>query len=277
MHSATVDAQTATGSQAGNRHELIVTWQHPLERSMEPIGKLAFDGHAYSFDYLDTAKTLKDFRPLLGFEDFGRHYVSQELFPIFEERVMDPQRPDYERYVRDLNLPSDASPWEQLASSGGGSESDTLQLYPIPHYSDGVWQCRFLINGSRYLLEKQVEIDGVTLESYEGEVFEEILDSLRPGQELRVVHEDSNKSSATAMLALVLEDKPIGWVPNWLAAEILPLVSDADFTFVVEQVNPASAGWHLRILARFIVGLPADHRFFAGPSWGTPFLSELDV
>ena len=115
-----------------NESRLIVSWQHPDVRAMEPVGMLSFDGATYRFEYLERARTLGGFQPLLGFPEIGRLYDSDELFPLFAQRAMDPRRSDFERYVRDLALDAQSTPWEQIARSGGGREGDTVQLFAIP-------------------------------------------------------------------------------------------------------------------------------------------------
>ena len=109
----------AVAREPGNRsaktaRRLVVTWQHPADRNIEPVGFLDYDGQCYRFGYIRHALSVKDFRPLLGFRDLYRAYSSEDLFPLFAQRVMDPRRPDYQRYVERLGLPEEASPWEQI-------------------------------------------------------------------------------------------------------------------------------------------------------------------
>ena len=109
---------------------LVVAWQHPEERSIQPVGLLTWDGIGFKFAYIRNVLSVRDFRPLLGFEDLYRSYYSEDLFPLFAQRAMDPRRPDYQRYVQTLGLEGDPSPWEQIARSQGRREGDTIQLFP---------------------------------------------------------------------------------------------------------------------------------------------------
>jgi len=88
----------------------VAQWQHPVERSIEPVGFLTYDGHTYRFAYVRNALHVEDFRPLLGFADLHRSYSSTELFPLFAQRAMDPRRPDYHRYVERLGLEGEPGP-----------------------------------------------------------------------------------------------------------------------------------------------------------------------
>lgn len=132
--------------------ELLVIWQQPSTRAMIPVGVLKFDGETYAFEYLLNVAHVAEFRPLLGFRDLTKRYESDELFPLFHERVMDPTRPDFVRVLDELSLdPASATPWEQLVRSGGSSEGDTLQVTPFPRESTEGWTCTALAAGVRYL------------------------------------------------------------------------------------------------------------------------------
>ena len=136
---------------AKTARRLVVTWQHPADRNIEPVGFLDYDGQHYRFGYIRHALSVKDFRPLLGFRDLYRAYSSEELFPLFAQRVMDPRRPDYQRYVERLGLDEEASPWEQITRSQGRRQGDTIQLLPQPTTDGETLTCVFLVNGVRHV------------------------------------------------------------------------------------------------------------------------------
>lgn len=253
----------------GSISKLVVTWQHPILRDISPIGLLGFDGREYSFTYLASAPDVVDFRPLLGFPEFERRYTSETLFQLFLQRAMDPRRPDFLRYVEDLGLADDASPWEQISRSGGTRESDTLQLFPIPRFTGEGWTCYFLVHGTRHLLEKDVMVGESTHLKYSADALEQVLGHLSKGDKLQVEHEVSNKSSAHSLLATNVEGEPVGWVPNWLAAEILQLQAEGLLSFVVDRVNPSQAGWHMRLVVKVVADCPEEYAFFVGPTWTT--------
>ena len=115
------DALTAPSASANRFNDLpqrfVVAWQHPDRRLIEPVGLLTCDGEAYRFAYIRNALHVQDFRPLLGFADLYRNYVSDGLFPLFAQRAMDPRRPDYQRYLDRLGLEGEPGPLEQIARS----------------------------------------------------------------------------------------------------------------------------------------------------------------
>ena len=249
--------------------QLVVTWQHPILRDISPIGLLGFDGHEYSFAYLASAPDVVDFRPLLGFPDFERRYTSETLFQLFLQRAMDPRRPDFLRYVEDLGLSDDASPWEQISRSGGARGSDTLQLFPVPRFTGEGWTCYFLVHGTRHLLLKDVMVGESTHVKYSADELEQVLDSLSRGDNLQVEHEISNQFSKHALLATNVKGAPVGWVPNWLAAEVLQLQAGGLLSFEVDRVNPPEAGWHMRLVVKVVADCPEEYAFFTGPNWAT--------
>jgi hypothetical protein len=256
-------------SDQGSDSRLVVTWQHPFDRDISPIGLLSFDGHKYHFRYLRSAPTVEGFRPLLGFPDYEQLYTSETLFQLFAQRAMDARRPDFQRYVEDLGLGEDASPWEQIARSGGSRGSDTLQLFPAPHWVGDGWVCYFLVHGMRHLLEKSVVVGDIVHASYSPGELEQVLTGLSVGEELRVEHEVTNKASLHALLATNSDDDPVGWVPDWLAAEVIQLQSDGCLSFHVDKVNPPEAGWHMRLVVKMHADCPESFEFFAGDAWST--------
>src|SRR5690349_10311154 len=131
-HDVLASTHEPRGQQAETGRRLVVAWQHPDKRSIEPVGFLSYDGDRYRFGYIRNALTVEDFRPLFGFGKLDVSYEADDLFPLFAQRAMDPRRPDYQRYVRRLGLEGEPTPWEQNARSQGHREGDTIQLFPEP-------------------------------------------------------------------------------------------------------------------------------------------------
>src|SRR5262252_3742823 len=109
-------ATAARSSEAPGR--LVVAWQHPIERSIQPVGFLNRTDDAFTFGYIRNAKAVHDFPGLLGFDDLYRTYESPELCPLFAQRAMDPRRPD----TTDMS-----TRWDLKASRGRGSRSQGLR------------------------------------------------------------------------------------------------------------------------------------------------------
>ncbi len=245
---------------------LIVTWQHPDSRWIEPVGFLSYDGELYSFDYIRHALQVADFQPLLGFGDVHHSYKSEILFPLFAQRVMDPRRPDYHRYVERLGLTEDASPWEQIARSQGRRQGDSLQLLPEPVISDENLTCLFLVNGMRHVPSRPVTLGGRQLRVTSEQV-ESALSELRPGDPLRLISEPSNKFNPLAIMVTGSSSTPLGWVPNLLVEDLNRLLALTAVQVTAVHINGPDAPWHLRLLAQLSATHIGNFRFFTDNRW----------
>lgn len=246
---------------------LVVAWQHPEDRCIEPVGFLSFDGREYRFAYIKNARRVKGFRPLLGFDDMDQTYSSGDLFPLFAQRAMDPRRPDYQRYVERLGLEGEQpGPWEQIARSQGRRQGDTLQLFPEPEVHGDELTCLFLVHGVRHVHKKPKILNGQIIEVTRAQV-EEALAGLRRGDPLGIVPEPQNDANAQAVIVMGTSTVPVGWVPDLLVADLHRLLSRADVSVTVEQVNGPEAPSHMRLLARLSAAPADDFRFFTDERW----------
>lgn len=244
---------------------LVVAWQHPIDRKISPIGFLTYDGAAYRFTYIENALRVKDFRPLLGFPNLGGSYSSDELFPLFAQRAMDPRRPDYQRYVERLGLAGEPGPWEQISRSQGRRQGDTLQLLPEPTLDNDTLTCLFLVHGMRHAHEEPRVLAGreiwVTREQVEG-----ALARLKPGDQLMLAQEPGNRINPLALMVVGTE-VPVGWVPDLLVDDLQHLMRSVHVQALVEHVNGPDAPWHMRLLVRLRAAPAGDFRFFTGEQW----------
>src|SRR5674476_58373 len=202
-----LSGEVASSPQAAGttRRRLVVAWQHPTERSICPVGILSFDGSRYRFHYIANVRSEADFRPFLGFPDFAATYESDHLFPLFSQRAMAPRRPDYRRWVTRLGLDDDATPWEQIARSGGRREGDTIQLFPVPRIDEGLLACSFLVHGIRHIPESSLTY-GQENHTISRDELEEELSRLHPGDRLLLADEPHNPFNPRAILTTTAAD-----------------------------------------------------------------------
>lgn len=250
---------------------LVVAWQHPVARSIHPVGFLTYDGRIYQFTYIRNALGIEGFQPLLGFADLRRGYSSEELFPLFAQRAMDPRRPDYQRYVDHLGLVGEPGPWEQISRSQGRRQGDTIQLLPEPTLSGDDLTCLFLVHGVRHAHEEPRTLNGQEISVTRRQV-EAALARLEPGDQLALAPEPGNPVSPLAIM-VIGSSVPVGWVPDLLAEDIHALQRRATVTVTVEHVNGPDAPWHLRLLARLQASPAGGYQFFAGEQW-TPLSGQ---
>jgi hypothetical protein len=231
---------------------LVVAWQHPTSRLIAPVGLLEHGADVYRFRYLRRAAELPDFQPFLSFPLWDHTYTSRWLFPLFAQRIMSPRRPDFQQFLRQLDLDENATPWEQLARSEGRSSGDTVQVFPIPSVrDDGSTTCRFLVHGVRHVARGP-------------------LPPLITGEGLVLRDERDNPVNPAAVLVSNTAGRPLGYVPD-LLIEYLNVVrsSGHPMSLVVEHVNGAEAPPHLRLLVRLDGATPAGYRPMTGESWAT--------
>jgi hypothetical protein len=80
-------------------------------------------------------------------------YESPTLFPLFSNRLLSKNRPEYHDYLRWLDIQTEISdPIEELAKTGGMRATDSLIVFPCPESeSDGRYRISFFGHGIRYL------------------------------------------------------------------------------------------------------------------------------
>lgn len=215
---------------------LLVVWQNPATSRFVRVGELdeLADGRM-AFSYLDTAAADSDFFPLDEFPDLSRSYVSDGLPGFFANRVMSTQRDSYGSYRGWLGLGEAGAdtPTEVLARTGGPRATDTFHIVDLPGVTKGRFESRFFVSGIRHVREADSR-----------------LQSLEIGAELELRPQPDNPVNADAMLVDVRKGLEVGWVPDWLVAELHTLREQGHaLRCFVERVNP-DAPAHLRLLVR---------------------------
>jgi hypothetical protein len=272
-HDVLAAAHEPRDREVAAERRLVVAWQHPEERSIEPIGFLTYDGHVYRFGYIRNSKRVKDFRPLMGFHDLDAKYESADLFPLFAQRAMDPRRPDYQRYVERLGLAGESTPWEQIARSQGRREGDTIQLFPEPTTEGDTVRCRFLVHGTRHAHRDAKILDGTRIEVTREQVQEAVSD-LREGDELLIVPEPENPKNPQALVVAARPLVPVGWIPDLIVEDLHQLMSRAHVTVTADRINGPDAPAHMRLLAGLRASPAPGFRFFTGERWQPLFTDD---
>ncbi|HFE38157.1 MAG TPA: restriction endonuclease, partial [Gammaproteobacteria bacterium] len=85
---------------------LFIAWQDPESRQWAPVGRLSQRGGRFHFVYTQGAKDFSNFTPFGRMSDLSAEYVSDELFPLFKNRVLTKSRPEYAQYLKWLGLDS---------------------------------------------------------------------------------------------------------------------------------------------------------------------------
>lgn len=229
---------------------LFLAWQHtrpdPARRAVSrawfPIGRLDAEPakNFYRFTYTEGARRAEKeggFAPLDSFPDLRGVYESAELFPVFRNRLIQPNRDDYREYLARLGIEGDeADPMEILAVSGGTRQTDNLEVFPkIMKHRDGSFSCRFFLHGWRHVnMAAQAR-----------------LDSLKPGDALRVSLELNNPATGAAIQLQTADDyHMLGWAPRYLILDMLATIANApnEVEASVLRLNPPPAPGNQRVL-----------------------------
>lgn len=232
--------ETAVGTAAEDVPErrLIVVWQDPVARTYHKVGYLEiYDGPWFRFRYdSDAIAELDNFEPFRNFPDDAYVYESAELFPFFNNRVLSRKRPEYSSLLRAVALGEDASPIEILERSGGGRETDTIQVFTVPEAdASGTVDFVFPAHGIRYL-------DGAA----------ERIEQLSPGDMIQFEDDPSNEYNSQALL--LASGQRLGWIPEFLVSAVRSLTTNyGAYQLTVEAANGPDVPFHFRLLCRLRV------------------------
>jgi hypothetical protein len=240
---------------------LIVTWRKPSDRAYIPLGRLISglgpDQPEFEFAFLNGVEDAlsQGLGPLLAFPDITRVYRSDALFPFFQNRVMQPSRPDYSEFVRSLALePDHATPMDILIRTGGGRVTDPFEIFECPVRNEILqsYKTHFLVHGLSHLSDLSLHR----------------ISTLEPEQRLYVMHDCQNEYDDRA-LALRTDDRVIvGYLPGFLLGEALQLWNQCqDILCQVAKANPPTLPLQQRLLCRLETCWPEEHRPFAGKSF----------
>lgn len=220
---------------------LFLAWQdQAASRRWFPIGRLDADMSRplYRFRYIrgaEDARLQAGFPPLDDFPEFAGDYRSGELFPLFKNRVMTPGRPDFEDYVKQLDLSTGADPIEILAVGGGARATDAFEVFPkLVRQSDGTLKCRFFLHGWSHLSPHA----------------QRRLERIEPGASLNLALELTNPTTNIALQVQTIDYVMIGWAPRYLVRDLATPIANGEAISKPElfgstrfRLHPSSACW----------------------------------
>jgi hypothetical protein len=249
---------------------VFLAWQDPERRQWYPIGRLTSSGGIYSFVYTEGAKEAQEqaaFQPLASFPTLYTTYESEQLFPLFTNRVLPRSRPEYQEYLEWLSVPANEhDPVAILARSGGRKVTDSLEVFPRPERDPaGEYQTHFLIHGLSHMPESSVDRAS----------------RLTAGEPLLVMRDIQNPRDPDAVALRTSEVVErdlhiVGYVPRYLRGDFLKLIDmGSSARVVVERVNPPPAPVQLRVLCKATMEWPAGFEPFSGPEY-RPVVPEYD-
>ncbi|ELY6402219.1 HIRAN domain-containing protein [Cronobacter sakazakii] len=209
-----------------NTNSVYVAWQAPDTRDWHVVGNLQERNSGYVFKYTKGALKSPKFTKFSGMTDVRETYVSEDLFPLFKNRLLSPRRPEYPSFIKWLGLKDDSvNPIDILARSGGLRSTDQLQIFKkIEVDSEGKFEHFFFLHGLSYL----------------NSMANERVSELQHGQTLRLCLDLQNEYDGDAVV--VRADKPaeiVGYCPRYLSNDIKKmLLNDSKaITLTVEKIS----------------------------------------
>ena len=172
--------------------------------------------------------------------DLEQVYESEELFPLFENRLLSKSRPEYDQFLYwggfDADNPPD--PISILGVTEGIRETDGIEVFPCPRPdSSGCCLNKFFLHGVRHMATDAIRR----------------ISGLQKDERIILEPEPSNNYDANAMAVWTLDrSHKIGYVPRYLAHEVRRLNEECRSDIVslaVERVN-SDAPLQQRVLCR---------------------------
>jgi hypothetical protein len=226
---------------------LFVAYQDTVSRTWTPVARLTHDGKYYHFSYTRGAKNLPDFVPFGRMNELDAEYVSEEIFPLFKNRLLPKSRPEYKDYLNWLGLSGVSHDvLEELGRTGGLRATDSLELIPCPEpTSSNQYEVYFFCRGLRHM---SADSQARSL-------------ALVKGEQLYLTKDIQNVSDGMALILRTEEPVTlVGYVPRYYSAEFSRLIDlvGADAPKVtVEKVN-ADAPVQYRVLCKFSAPWPVQ-------------------
>jgi len=232
---------------------LYLAWQDHKSRQWFPVGQLDADQSVqpttYEFSYIsgvEDARKAAHFFPIVGFPELQERYHSDDLFPLFRNRIMNASRPDRPEYLRRLSLDENADEVTELAMSSGLKHTDNFLVFPpLIAGREGRFTYRCMVHGLRHR-ERQTILR---------------TESLQPGEALNLSPQTDRPSATLAIMVSTEDGLHIGWLPRYLVDDLQQdgdwIVADAKA--VVVQVNLDAPLSH-RLLINISGKLPPGFR-----------------
>lgn len=234
---------------------IFLAWQDPQSRRWFPVGRLWREGTDYRFGYLqgfsDAAREA-GLAPLPSFPEPGKVYASENLFPLFRNRVMNAAREDFESYLERLGLvrgsDGDRLMFDILARSRGIRSTDSFEIFPLPLVEgDASVQYRldFFVHGVRHTPDAaQAAAQG-----------------LESGARLYLLADLQNPEDPRALALRTPNRHLVGYLPRYYCADLHDLMASGERVDVtVLRVNPPPAPPQQRLLCRVASEWPFERQ-----------------
>jgi hypothetical protein len=236
-------------------NSLFVAWRPPMPDQMgwRPVGRLEHDVGLFRFWYTQGAQK-PGFRPFAQMERLDQVYESDELFPLFANRLLSKSRPEYESYLRwsGFDVDNAPDPIVILGVTEGIRQTDAVEVFPCPvPDADGCYFNKFFLHGIRWLPE--CVIDRIS--------------ALQEGERLKLMPDLQNEHDPQAVAVRTEAERTlIGYVPRYFANDVWHLFRQCEVDFIelyVARVN-RDAPLQNRVLCRMHACWPEEFQPCSG-------------
>jgi len=223
------------------------------------VGVLTKVEDLYEFRYTEGAKRLTGVAPFPGMPHLDSVYQSQELLPIFKNRLLSKRRPEYKTWLSWGGFHADPGPNAMaiLATLGSRRAADSLELYAGPQrLATGDACVQFFLHGVRHYQTA------------------ETLERLTSGMALSLRPEDDNQFDRYAVAVDDKTECKLGYVPRYLTQDIRYLIENCpdEVQLSVKQANADAPTQH-QILCELQSCWPDGFEPCSGPDF-QPVLHE---
>ncbi len=208
--------------------KLILCWREPDSREWIAVGKLWKDNSQYRFCYtkgVEKAEKSNNFMMFGQMIEKDKVYVSDELFPIFKNRLLQKSRPEYSEYLSWLGLNKNLSPLDELSRTNGVRATDSLQLFEIPKKENGQYTAYFFTHGISHLPKNYVDR----------------ISSLKQGDRLYILKDIQNKIDKYALMLRTEEPVELmGYCPRIYTQDLTTLIDKNkanNLKITIEKIN----------------------------------------
>ena len=227
---------------------LFVAWQDQDTRAWHTIARLRRLDSGYEFGFTRGVESLRSIPRDLFQMDVKRRYSSDELMPIFKNKLPSRNRTDFIKMANWLNLRGNEEEFESLSKFGLIPGTDSILVYPEPQVTLGKYKLEFFVHGIRHMHKDVMTLcEGMK----EGDRLLPLLDVQN--------HVDPNAVALRCMETSLL----IGYVPTFYAADFRRILADASLVTGVRVKivrNNVDAPIQLRLLCQFDASVPLTFR-----------------
>lgn len=225
---------------------LYIAWNDSETKKWHPVGRLCYDNSKYIFCYTHGAKESSNFVPFGSMNDLESVYTSNDLFPLFENRILNKSRPEFNTLLEWLDLAGEQyDPLDVLALTEGKRGTDSLEIFPCPQIVQGkIFKMSFFSHGLRHI----------------NDWASANLDTVKAGDLLYLCPDPQNRYDSSAIL--LRTDDPVsfmGYCPRYLVDDFLFLLRNTDVSLInlqVKRINP-DAPMRYRVLCTISAVCPS--------------------